>query len=160
MDAVWTWLESLPLAMHVGETWWFPLLESIHVVAATFLVGSIAMLDFRLIGRGTIDQRVSRLSRDIVPWTLAAAVVAVATGLPLFSTRATHYAHNTAFQIKVGLLVLAGLNMLWFHFRTSATMTAWDAEARPIRAARLAGVGSLLLWAGIMLSGRWVGHLL
>ena len=46
----WTWLESQPLSLYIGESWWFPLLESIHVVMATFLVGSILMVDLRLLG--------------------------------------------------------------------------------------------------------------
>jgi hypothetical protein len=160
MDAVLAWIESQPLAMHVGETWWFPLLESIHVVAATFLVGSILMLDLRLIGLAALGHRVSRLSVEIVPWTLAAALVAVATGIPLFTTRATHYAHNTAFQIKMALLLLALANMLWFHFQTARSLPVWDDAPRPIAGARLAGMCSLLVWIGVMLSGRWIGHLL
>lgn len=160
MDGLWTWIESLPISMHVGETWWFPMLESIHVVAATFLVGSIAMLDLRLMGLVALGHRVSRISAEIVPWTLAAAVMAVATGVPLFSTRAMHYAHNTAFQLKVVLLAIAAVNMLWFHFRTSASLTEGDAGTRPVTGARLAGMCSLFVWAGVMLSGRWIGHLL
>lgn len=160
LDALWAWLEALPISARVGESAWFPFLESIHVVASTFLFGSILMLDLRLIGRASVSHRISRIVAEIVPWTLAAAVLAVLTGVPLFATRATHYAHNIAFQIKIGLLVLAGLNMMWFHLRTARTIASWDTSPKPISAARFAGMCSVFMWIGIMLSGRWVGHLL
>lgn len=160
MDALWEAIEALPLSARVGESAWFPLLESIHVIGATFLVGSILMLDLRLLGLASRSHRVSRLVAEIVPWTLASAVVAVATGLPIFASRATHYAHNTAFQIKIAVLVLAGLNMLWFHLRTSRSMAAWDDAPSPASAAKLAGACSVLAWVAVMLSGRWIGHLL
>lgn len=159
MDALWTYLESRELAMHIGETAWFPLLESFHVVAATFLVGAIAMLDLRLLGFADRQHRVSRIASDVLPWTIAAAIVAVLTGIPLFTTRALHYAHNPAFQIKVALLVLALVNMAWFHLRTERSISAWDNDATPVTAARLAGLASMIVWAGVLLSGRWVGHL-
>lgn len=160
LDGLWMWLEMLEVSIRIGESAWFPFLESIHVVASTFLFGSILMLDLRLLGRASVSHRISRIVGEIVPWTLAAAVLAVLTGFPLFSTRASHYAHNIAFQIKLLLLLLAGLNMLWFHLRTSRSIAGWDSAARPISAARFAGACSVFVWIGVMLSGRWVGHLL
>lgn len=156
----WAWLESLPIAGRIGESWGFPLLESIHVVSATFLVGAIVMLDLRLLGLAARSHAVSRISREIVPWTLAAAFVSVAAGIGLFMTRAGHYAGNTAFQIKMALLVLAGINSVFFHFRTSRSIAAWDRAGVTVAPARLAGAASILLWIGIMLAGRWIGHLL
>lgn len=160
MDALWNYLETRELAMYIGESWWFPLFESVHVVAATFLVGTIAMLDLRLLGFGATNHRVSRIAREILPWTIAAAIVAVLAGIPLFTTRATHYAHNTAFQAKVVLLVLAGVNMAYFHLKTERSIGTWDSATTPIGAARLAGLSSMVLWAGVLLAGRWIGHLI
>jgi hypothetical protein len=159
LEALWGWLENLPLAMYIGESWWFPLLESIHVLSGTFLVGAILMLDLRLLGLSGRIYPVSRISREIVPWGLAAAAISVVMGLGLFITRAAHYAQNPAFRIKVVLLVLAGANMAWFHLRTERGIAKWDTAAKATLAGRLAGGLSLLFWAGVMLSGRWIGHL-
>ncbi len=160
MADFWTWLENLPLAVHIAETWWFPLLESIHVLTATFLVGSILMVDLRLLGVAARSHPVSRMLAELVPWTLSASAFAVVTGLGLFMTRAGHYAGNRAFQIKMVLLILAGLNMAIFHLISSRGIAGWDTAAKPSSASRLAGGCSLTLWIGVMLAGRWVGHLL
>jgi hypothetical protein len=155
----WSALESLPLAAHIGETWWFPLLESIHVLTAAFVVGSILMVDLRLLGLVARTHPVSRIARETLGWSWAAFALALLTGLGLFITRAGHYAANRAFQIKVLLLALAGLNMLVFHCLTTRDIERWDTATALPKAVRLAGGCSLALWAGVMLAGRWIGHL-
>jgi hypothetical protein len=62
LTELWSWLENTSLAMRIGESWWFPLLESIHVVAITFVIGSLLMVDLRLIGIAARDYGVSRMS--------------------------------------------------------------------------------------------------
>jgi uncharacterized protein DUF6644 len=159
LPALWTWLETLPMAAYIGATWWFPLLESIHVVTATFVVGSILMVDLRLLGFAGREHPVSRIIKEVVPWTYAACIVSIVTGVGMFMTRASHYVENPAFQVKMALLVLAGVNMAVFHLFTTRGLAAWDTRAATTGASKLAGACSLLLWTGIMLSGRWVGHL-
>jgi hypothetical protein len=156
----WEWLGGLPLSTHIGETWWFPLLESFHVLASTFVVGSILMLDLRLLGLAARQHPVSRIVRETVPWTRAAFGVAALTGLGMFITQPGRYAGNRAFQAKLVLLVLAGINMAVFHLRTVRSVERWDTAEATTTAARFAGAGSILLWVGILLAGRWIGHLL
>jgi hypothetical protein len=156
---LWTSLEGLPLSAYIGESWWFPVLESIHVLTATFVVGSILMVDLRLLGLAARRHAVSRIIREVVPWTLGACAISVVAGFGLFITRASHYAGNPAFLVKMVLLVLAGFNMAVFHLATTRNIARWDTAAPTSRLSRLAGVSSLLLWIGVMLAGRWIGHL-
>lgn len=151
-------IETWPLAAHIGETWWFPLLESIHVLTGTFLVGSILMVDLRLLGLAGRHYLVTRLTQEIVPWTLGACAISVVCGLGLFITRASHYASNPAFLAKIVLLALAGVNMAAYHL---VSARAFDSDAPPATtpASRLAGAASMALWAGVLLAGRWTGHL-
>ncbi|MBC7984835.1 MAG: hypothetical protein H7Y02_13385 [Candidatus Obscuribacterales bacterium] len=155
----WLWLENLPLALRIGESWWFPLLESLHVVAITFVVGAILMVDLRLLNLAARRYSVSRIAGELVPWTWGAFVISVLTGAGLFITRAEHYAGNAAFQIKIILLVLAGINMAALHFIAFRNVAKWDTAVPTTSAARIAGAASLLLWMGVMLAGRWIGHL-
>lgn len=154
------WLAEQPISMHIAETWWFPLLESIHVLASTFLVGSVLMVDLRLLGVASRTQAVTRITREVLPWTRVAGLVAVVTGFGLFLANTVRYMENPAFQIKLALLVLAGINMAVFHLRTMRDVIAWDqGDVLPF-AARCAGGFSVVLWIGILLAGRWVGHLI
>ena len=154
----WAWLEGLPLSEYIGFTWWFPFLESIHVLAITLLVGSILMVDLRLLGVAALSYAASRVTRELVPWTWGALCVAVVTGTGLFMTRASTYIEHPPFQLKLVFLLLAGANMALFQLRTFRDVEAWDNAAVTPVAARVAGATSLLLWAGVVLAGRWIGH--
>ena len=153
----WSALEALPLAARIGESWWFPLLESIHVLTAMFVVGSILMVDLRLLGIAALRYPRQPFSRELLTWTWASFVVAVATGAGMFITRASWYIANPAFRIKLLMLALAGINMAIFQW-WSGRRADVD-ENHPAAAARAAGAASLILWAGITLAGRWTGHL-
>ena len=93
----------------------FPWIESLHVLAITLVVGSIAIVDLRLIGVASLDRAAARLTSDVLPCTWAAFALAAITGSLLFSSNAFNYAHNTYFQAKFVFLALAGLNMAVFH---------------------------------------------
>ncbi len=160
IDEFWNWIQDSELAFQIGATWWFPLLESIHILAVALLFGSILVVDLRLIGVTALNYPVSRLHRELTGWTWGAFALATVTGLGMFISRPGPYADNTAFQIKLLLLLLSGLNLLVFHKFAYATVADWDTSPAIPRSARLAGLCSLTLWAGVIVAGRWVGHLL
>src|SRR5882724_8977351 len=127
----WSKLEELPIAQRIGESWWFPLLESVHVVAITLVVGSILMVDLRLIGAAARSYPIERMSQELVPWTWVAFIVALVTGLGLFITQAGRYMENPAFKIKLILLLLAGVNVTLFHFGVFRSVADWDSTDTP-----------------------------
>ena len=159
MSDFWTWLETRPIAMAIGPTWLFPFFESVHVLAATFVVGSILMLDLRLLGFAGRSYSVTQIARDVIRWTIGAFIVAVSSGLAMFITQPTRYMDNPAFRVKLVLLLFAVLNMVVFHSWSKRSIAGWN-TGRASPAARWAGGVSLVLWIGVMLSGRWTGHLL
>jgi hypothetical protein len=74
----------------------------------------------------------------------------------MFIGNATGYYDNTAFRVKMGLLLLAGVNMLFFQAVTFRGVSAWDL-GRPPSAARLAGIISVVIWCSVIGFGRWIG---
>lgn len=159
LDEFCYWLEELPLAITIGETWLFPLMESIHVIAAVFVLGSIVIADLRLLGWLGKSQPVLPLIRESILWTWLAFAVALVTGLAMFITRATGYVYNPAFIWKLILLVLAGINMLYFHRRLYPQIASLSNQSQMPAMYRVSGAISLCLWLGVMLAGRWIGHI-
>ena len=149
------WLQATPLAVSISENW-FPAVESLHVVALSLVVGTIFIVDLRLLGLSTRSLGIRYLSERVTPWTWMAFVMAAITGGLLFAANATTYYSNVPFRIKMVLLLLAGLNMVFFQFVTFRNVATWDA-GKPSGGARFAGAMSLLLWTGIVISGRWIG---
>jgi hypothetical protein len=150
---------AIPTEIRENETL-FPVIESLHVLAICLVVGTISVLDLRLLGLASRNRPVLELSRGILTCTWIAFVVAAITGSLMFSAKALAYSGNFYFRVKLILLALAGLNMAAFHVLSGRKMAAWGAGVTPPLAARAAGGLSLLLWAGVVGFGRWIGFTL
>jgi len=151
------WLENLELATQIRETGWlFPTIETLHVFGLVLVVGSIMLVDLRLLGFGNMDRPLTELAEETLPWTWSAFIVAAIAGLLMFSSRAVTYYGDFPFRLKMVCLVLAGLNMAFFHQFGMRDIALWDLGKPPPRA-RIAGGASLLLWIIIVGAGRWVG---
>jgi hypothetical protein len=149
------WLQNTPLAIAISEDW-FPWVESAHVVFLAAVAGTIFIVDTRLLGLASRNLRFTYVSDRLLPWTWTAFVGAAITGTLMFMAGATNYDSNLPFLIKMGLLVLAGINMLFFQFVTFRGVQNWD-TGRPVPAARAAGAISLTLWVLVIGFGRWIG---
>jgi hypothetical protein len=151
-------LENSGLADNVRENdLLFPVVESVHVLAICLVVGSILVVDLRLLGLASTRWPVSRLTWAILPLTWVAFVVAVVSGGLMFISNATKYLGNGFFVAKMILIGIAGLNMAVFHFVGARGLSKWDDQSRPPFSARLAGGLSLLLWVAVVACGRWIG---
>ena len=157
--AVLEWLASTrwSIALHESQYVW-PFLESTHVLCLALFVGTAAMLDLRLLGIAMTRIPVSEFTGRLLPWTRAGFAVMVITGGALFTATPVAYYQSLFFRIKIILLILAGLNIFFFHSRTERTIGEWDAAARPPRAARVAAIVSLLAWSGVVVAGRLVAY--
>ena len=114
-DTAFALIEALPLAVAMRKwLWLYPIVEIAHIVGFVTLVGSVAMLDLRLLGLSR-SISVTALSRHTLPWTLGALLIVVPSGLMMFTAHATDFVSNEAFLAKMTLLMVAGVNALWFR---------------------------------------------
>jgi len=158
LDALWTAIEQIPVAREIRATGQlFPWIESVHVLAICTVVGTIGIMDLRLLGVGSVDKPVSRISRQVLPLTWGAFALAVVTGSLLFASSAMTYANNWPFRLKMICLLLAGLNMMVFHTTTWRSALVWDTHRQPPAAAKLQAGLSLGFWLCIIAFGRWIG---
>jgi hypothetical protein len=155
IQAFFEWLQTTALGTAVSETY-FPMVECVHVIALTAVAGTIFIVDLRLVGLASRHIRFTQLSDQILPWTWRAFILAALSGSTLLTANAAGYYFNTPLRVKAVLMLLAGLNMAYFQFVTFRGVAKWDA-GRPSAAARFAGWASLLLWTGVIASGRLAG---
>lgn len=153
------WLNTTPVATSIRESdLVFPLIETAHVLAITLLVGTVAAVDLRLLGVTLTEDKVSTVARRVLPLTWAGFAVMLMSGILLFLAEAEKSYGNTAFRLKMLLLVLAGLNPLIFHFTIFRSVAVWDdAPQVPVRA-RAAAIASLTLWSAIIIAGRAIAY--
>jgi hypothetical protein len=134
-----------------------PFVESLHVLAAATLFGTVFIVDLRLLGLPNTRRPFTVISRELLRLTWIAFFVALVAGLLMFAANAHTYVVNTAFRFKMLALLAAGVNMTIFQGITCRTVSAWDLDARPPLAGRVAGVLSILLWISVIFFARWIG---
>jgi len=144
-------------AIREGESL-FPWFESVHVLAIVLVVGSIAMVDLRLLGWASRDRAVGAITADVLPITWMAFLVALVTGVLMFCAKAMIYGHNIFFLLKMGFLLLAGCNVLYFHKFSQSGVEAWGMPGGTVpKGARIAGAMSLAIWVFVVIFGRLIG---
>lgn len=162
LKPLWQALEASSVGAFVaGNEWAFPTIESVHVISVVTVVGSIAVLDLRLLGATSRDHAVTAISRDTLPFVWGAFGLAAITGSLLFVSKATGYIANPYFLAKMACLVLAGINMAIFHLSTSwKSVHRWDVDHPVPRAGKIAAGLSLFFWILVLFFGRAIGFTL
>jgi hypothetical protein len=144
------WLTNSPWSRALAASEWaFPIVQSLHFMAFALLIGTIAIVDLRLLGFGMRQETPAGIARDLRAWTWAGLAIILTTGPIMFSGSATAYPRNAAFRFKMIAFALA----LLFHF--TFRRRAIRSEVPGI-AAKLAGAGSLALWSAVVAAGRMI----
>lgn len=126
----------------------FPVLECFHIIGFAMAAGTIALVDFRMLNLGMTRQKAADLADDLAPWTMLGLGLAFLAGGGLFMSDPDLYYLNHAFQIKMVLLLLA----LILHYTVRS-----KAVAGPEGSGKWVAIISLLLWAGIVGGGIFIG---
>jgi hypothetical protein len=152
-------IEGLAIAKAMREQLWlYPAVEVVHILGFVLLVGSVLMFDLRVLGLSRAVS-VRGLARHLLPWSVAALLLILPTGLLMFAAHAGDFLANRAFQLKMALLVAAGLNAAFFHTGPYQSVAAWDTNAAAPIGARISVAASMVLWIAIIACGRLLAYL-
>jgi len=144
-------LETSALAETIRRvTWAYPLLETVHIASFAALIGSVLLFELRVFGVARAVGVVP-LARLALRTALIAFACAAMSGALLFIPSATELAAHPAFQVKLLLILLAGLNAAVFHLRGG--VRGHDTVAR------LQAMASLVLLLAVLAAGRLIAYL-
>ncbi len=149
-------MSALGVAMR-QSLWLYPIVEIVHLTGIALLVGSIAMLDLRLLGLSS-SVPVRRLAFHILPWTAASFLLIVPSGLSMFVAHAGDFIASPVFVLKICLILAAGVNAAVFHAGVFRGASDWDVNRAPPPAARVAAALSLALWVSVIACGRLLAY--
>ena len=132
--------------------WVFPTLETIHFFGLSMLYGALLVVDVRLMGlfREIPLQRAMAFTR----LAILGFVLNILSGIGFFTADPLMYWPNPAFRLKMALVVLAGLNVIWFEAALRPRLADLAPDADTDHRTKLAGGLSLALWTVILLLGR------
>jgi Family of unknown function (DUF6644) len=132
-----------------NNEWSFPLLEIIHIAGFALSIGTIAIVDLRMLGVALRGQPPAALAKSLAPWTLVGLAVMLISGPLIFSSDPNMYLRNISFRFKMGALLTAIL----YHY----TLHRWAALHEPAPAVgKLVAVVSLALWVSVVFGGLFI----
>ena len=144
MNDILLWMETSALGQMMRDSiWLFPLAEIMHFLGLSLLIGSLMVVDLRLLG--IIKDMSFKAIYRFLPVTILGFGINVITGVLFLFTDPFRYYPNFAFRIKMGLIVLGGLNALWFQFKVHPATLNAPKNSGPDLSTRIVAVLSLVL---------------
>lgn len=137
----------------------FPLVEGTHLVGLALSVGLILLTDLRLTGLFLKNVPVQAVLQQLRPWVLAGFALTFVTGVLLIWAEGPRIWAIPVFPIKLALIVLAGLNAIWFEVKFGRNVSEWGVQAQFPKGAKVAGWVSFVTWSAVVICGRLIPYL-
>jgi Family of unknown function (DUF6644) len=130
--------------------WAFPVTECVHILGFALSIGTIALVDFRLLGLGKGRAPAKQILKDTAPWTLIGLAIMLTSGPLIFSSDPVRYYYNESFRFKIIALLIAIIFNYTIHRKVVQSGTS------PMLG-RLVGALSLALWVSVVAGGLFIG---
>ncbi|HTI66904.1 MAG TPA: DUF6644 family protein [Caulobacteraceae bacterium] len=151
------WIETTPLhTFMVQNQIAFTFCETLHFMGLTILAGALLVIDLR--GLGFLKRMPLYELHKLVPFAIGAFAVQLLTGLAFIFSNPNHYFLDLSFQVKMVLVVLAGLNALAFEFLVFRPMKAGVPNVESWAVTKITSGLSIALWAGVLICGRLIPY--
>jgi hypothetical protein len=135
----------------------WPALEIIHFLGITLLFGGLLVIDLRMAGYVKSINPVTVYK--LVPVVVLGFSLCLVTGILFFYGDPATYAGNLMFQLKVLLIMIAGLNVLLYNWKVSPLMVTWTSSTPSPAIAKLVAYASLGIWTAVLLCGRLIPYI-
>lgn len=151
------WLETTAIADAIRtHAWLYPALETAHYIGLASLVGGIMLIDLRLLG---LARRLPlRSMLGLLPFVWVGFVINAISGSLIFIYGATNFSGNSAFQLKLVLMLLAGINAFVFTLAASRHGGDWVETGSVPVPFKIIATASFVLWLGVVTAGRWMAY--
>ena len=129
--------------------WSFPVTEILHMIGFVILIGTIMIVDLRLLGVGMRRQTSAQLIKDTAPWTLLGLTMIIITGPMIFLSDPVLYLYNEAFRFKITMLIICIIFNWTIHRKVAVS-------PEPGGAGTLVAGLSILMWSSIIFAGIFI----
>lgn len=151
-----TWLENSSLHNWViGSSWIWPTLESFHFLGLCLLLGALIFVDLRVLGFA--GKAPLKEMHAFVPIAILGFSINLITGLLFVFGDPFRYFPNVAFQAKMFVIFLAGLNVLYFELKVHPAIKR-DGDAAVSFDGKLVAALSLVFWLFVVVAGRMIPY--
>ena len=155
MNGILSWIETSMLARLMQEvSWLFPTAEIFHFFGLSLLIGSLLVVDFRLLGFGKSIPL--KTVYKFLPISMLGFSINFVTGILFIFNDPFLYYPNIAFRLKITLIIFAGLNALYFMLHERAHANSGKVSVEP--KLKIVAALSLISWMGVIVCGRMIPY--
>jgi hypothetical protein len=157
MNSFAAWLESTFMYQLMVDIYWmFPLMETIHFIGLVLLFGALLVVDGRVLGLCRFMNMKAAMA--FIPVAIVAFALNLISGIFFVASQPLVYFGNVVFQWKMALIVVAGINALWFWFGEHKELCQLaDGEDAPFRA-KVIALASIVIWVLVIIGGRMIPY--
>jgi len=135
-----------------------PIIQTVHILGIAVVMGSVVMLDLRILGLAAHSQKIPEMTRRLMPWLWWALASNFVSGAFFLFGRPNRYFNNPVFGWKVSFLIPAILLTLFFHLMSRSEENYWQLSPGRVWSARAIALLSLGLWIMVAMAGRWIAY--
>ena len=133
-------------------------IETTHVLTLMVFLGMLFVIDLRMLGLAFPNVRASVIAERLDRPMMIGLALMVITGVLLYLAIPVRTTQSLWFRIKIMLFVFAAINAFAFRARMQASVGSWDTDPKPPRHIRMGAAVSILLWAGVVVTGRTIAY--
>lgn len=153
-DTLLQFSQSTGIFAFMHSEWGWPVIESLHFIGLSLLLGTVGLFDLRLLG---VAQSIPLAAlHKLVPFGVGGYLLNVTTGFMFVSSVPDQYLYNPAFQSKLLCMIVAGVNMVLFYSFSYRAVVQADISPTQLRLGRVFALVSLLCWLGVITGGRLI----
>ncbi len=135
-----------------AKTWIWAACETLHFMGLSMLFGVVLVVNLRMLG---FVKGISYAAlHQLLPWAVGAFALNTVTGMVFFIAASDQYTTNPVFHWKLALILVAGVNAIYF----TVVDEPWDLKAgdEATGMTKAIAASALALWIGII----YCGHML
>jgi len=153
------WLAAKQVSIGLHESFYmYNWIETTHVLTLMVSLGMLILIDMRMLGWVLTSVPASRIAARLNRPMWLGFTIMIVTGTLLFTAIPVRTTQSLWFRIKMILLIAAAINAWLFHRHMNRSVSTWDTATVPPRRTRVAAALSLTLWAGVVITGRFIAY--
>lgn len=154
------WLASTPPSVFIQEhnAWAIPAIQSVHIVGIALVMGSVLMIDLRILGWAWTDQSLRHTTHRFGPWLTGSLWLLLATGLLMVVGEPVRELVSFSFWLKMALVAIGALVAVSFQRALRHDEQQWEHTLVHQPSIKLLAVGTFMVWIAVIFLGRLIAY--
>ncbi len=154
------WLASTPPSVFIQEhnAWAVPAIQSVHIVGIALVMGSVLMIDLRILGLAWTDRTLQQTTRRFGPWLTSSLWLLLATGLLMVVGEPVRELVTFSFWLKMALVAIGAVVAVAFQRVLRRHEQQWEGTLVHSSSIKALAILTFLVWVGVIFLGRLIAY--